>query len=160
MIGHLLSRCTRPSFSSIRLIAAIGILSVGASLREAISANASADHLSAKFTICGDRRRVNCVVDGDTFWFRRQKIRMADIDAPELSPPRCANELRRGEAAKQRLQALLNASPFSLEYGSRDADRYGRKLRVVTRNGRSLGATLVEEELARRWDGSRRPWCW
>jgi micrococcal nuclease len=160
MIGQLLSRCTRPSFSSIRLIAAIGILSVGASLREPTSANASADHLSAKFTICGDQRRVNCVVDGDTFWFRRQKIRMADIDAPELSPPRCANELQRGEAAKQRLQALLNAGPFSLEYGSRDADRYGRKLRVVIRNGRSLGAALVEEELARRWDGSRRPWCW
>jgi endonuclease YncB( thermonuclease family) len=41
----------------------------------------------------------------------------------------------------------------------RDADRYGRKLRVVTRNGRSLGDILVAEGLARRWDGRRRSWC-
>lgn len=102
MIGQLLSRCTRSSINSIQRIALIGILSVGVSLIEAISANASADQLSAKFTICGGRLRVNCVVDGDTFWFRRQKVRMEDIDAPELSPPRCADERQRGEAAKLR----------------------------------------------------------
>jgi hypothetical protein len=27
------------------------------------------------------------------------------------------------------------------------------------RNGRSLGAMLVDEGLARRWDGARHPWC-
>jgi type IV secretion system protein VirD4 len=118
------------------------------------------DQLSAQFTLCGERRRVNCVVDGDTFWFRRERIRIADIDAPELSPPRCAAERQLGEAAKQRLLALLNAGPFSLSIGADDLDRYGRKLRVVTRNGRSLGAMLVEEKLVRNWDGRRRPWCW
>jgi endonuclease YncB( thermonuclease family) len=87
--------------------------------------------------MCGERRRVNCVVDGDTFWFRREKIRIADIDAPELSPPRCEAERRRGEAAKQRLLSLLNAGPFSLSAAADDLDRYGRKLRVVTRNGHS-----------------------
>ena len=100
------------------------------------------------------------MVDGDTFWFRGQKIRMADIDAPELSPPRCAGEREKGEAAKKRLLALLNADPFSLSTGAENADRYGRKLRVVSRNGRSLGAILVEEKLVRRWDGRRRSWCW
>ena len=67
------------------------------------------DRLSAEFTLCGDRRRTNCVVDGDAFWFRRQKIRVADIDAPELSPPRCADERQKGEAAKRRLMALDGA---------------------------------------------------
>ena len=33
----------------------------------------------------------------------------------------------------------------------RDEDRYGRKLRVVVRNGRSLGDQLVSEGLARTW---------
>jgi micrococcal nuclease len=117
------------------------------------------DQLSAEFTLCGDRRRANCVVDGDTFWFRRQKIRVADIDAPELSPPRCADERQKGEAAKRRLMALLNAGPFSLSIGARDEDRYGGKLRIVTRDRRSLGEVLVDEGLARRWDGTRRPWC-
>jgi endonuclease YncB( thermonuclease family) len=36
---------------------------------------------------------------------------------------------------------------------------YGRKLRILVRNGRSLGDTLVAEGLARRWDGARRSWC-
>lgn len=53
----------------------------------------------------------------------------------------------------------LNAGGFSLVSGWRDTDRYGRKLRTVTRNGRSLGETLVEDGLARRWDAAERDWC-
>lgn len=117
------------------------------------------DRLSAQFTLCGERRRVNCIVDGDTFWFQRQKIRIADIDAPELSPSRCTYEREKGEVAKQRLLDLLNAGPFSLSTGDRDRDRHGRKLRVVMRGGRSIGERLIEEDLARPWDGARRPWC-
>lgn len=117
------------------------------------------DRLSAEFSLCGESRRVNCVVDGDTFWFQRKKIRIADIDAPELSPPRCEVERAKGEAAKRRLLALLNAGKFSLILNDRDEDRYGRELRIVTRSGRSIGDILVEEGLARQWDGGRRPWC-
>jgi endonuclease YncB( thermonuclease family) len=43
--------------------------------------------------------------------------------------------------------------------GDRDADRYGRKLRVLVRGGQSLGEQLVQEGLARSWDGARHPWC-
>jgi len=122
-------------------------------------ATANADDLSADFAICGEERRVNCVVDGDTFWFQRQKIRIADVDAPELSPPRCEAERRSGMAAKQMLFALLNAGPFTLAPADRDADRYGRKLRIVLRNGQSIGGMLIAAKLARPWTGSRRGWC-
>ncbi len=115
--------------------------------------------LAANFAICGAGPRIDCVVDGDTFWYRGEKIRIADIDAPELSPPRCEVERIKGEAAKRRLRELLNAGPFSLTAGWRDEDRYGRKLRTVTHAGRSIGESLVAEGLARRWDGARRPWC-
>lgn len=116
------------------------------------------DSLSASFSICGDGRHINCVVDGDTFWFEGEKIRIADIDTPEWSPPRCEAERIKGEEPKARLLALLNAGTFSLPTGSRDEDKYGRKLRTVTRAGRSLGSTLVHEGLARRWDGERHGW--
>jgi micrococcal nuclease len=43
--------------------------------------------------------------------------------------------------------------------GLRDEDRYGRKLRTIERDGRSLGDVLVAEGLARPWDGARRSWC-
>ncbi|CUX03879.1 exported hypothetical protein [Agrobacterium genomosp. 2 str. CFBP 5494] len=119
----------------------------------------SSDSMSATFTICGEGRRVSCVVDGDTFWFQRQKIRIADIDAPELSPPRCPYERENGEAAKQRLLSLLNQGSFSLATVDRDEDQYGRRLRLVTRAGRSIGDILIDEGLARPWGGPRQSWC-
>lgn len=114
---------------------------------------------SGSFSICRNGPRINCVVDGDTFWFQGEKIRIADIDTPELSPPRCKRERELGLAAKQRLLDLLNEGSFSLASGVRDEDRYGRKLRNVSRDGTSFGDMLVAEGLARRWDGSRRSWC-
>jgi endonuclease YncB( thermonuclease family) len=122
-------------------------------------AAARTDTMSARFTLCPEGPRTTCVVDGDTFWLDHQKIRIADIDTPELSPPHCEAERTKGEAAKHRLLELLNAGAFSLTRGSRDEDRYGRKLRTVIRDGRSIGDILIAEGLARRWDGARRPWC-
>jgi micrococcal nuclease len=117
------------------------------------------DTLSARFGFCHSGGGTNCVVDGDTFWFQGERVRVMDIDAPETHPPRCAEEAALGARATQRLQALMNAGPFSLESGDRDTDRYGRTLRVVTRDGQSIGEMLVAEGLAREWDGARRPWC-
>lgn len=117
------------------------------------------DTLSAIFKLCDGPIRKNCVVDGDTFWFKGDKIRVADIDAPEISSPNCEDEKAVGEIARDRLLELLNAGGFSLQSGWRDTDRYGRKLRTVTRDRESLGEKLVEEGLARRWDEPRRDWC-
>ena len=114
---------------------------------------------SPQFDICGSIRRT-CVVDGDTFWLDGVKIRIADIDTPEISEPRCDYEYQLGMRATHRLVELLNDGPFELTtIGSRDEDQYGRKLRVVMRGGRSLGDQLVSEGLARTWTGRREPWC-
>ena len=40
-----------------------------------------------------------------------------------------------------------------------DLNTYGRLLRVVTRDGASLGETLVDEGLAEEWKGYRGSWC-
>ncbi len=98
------------------------------------------------------------VIDGDTFRFEGQKIRIADIDTPELAG-RCAEEKALAARATDRLAVLLAQGPFTLEPVDRDEDRYGRKLRVVTRGGRSIGDQLVSEGLARTWSGRREPWC-
>jgi micrococcal nuclease len=112
--------------------------------------------LAEQFPICGEGRRVTCVVDGDTFWHNRIKYRLADIDAPEVSQPQCEAEARQGQAATIRLAALLNAGRFELQ--SQGLDRYGRTLATVTRAAQSIGGQLVSEGLARRW-GDRRGWC-
>ncbi len=113
-----------------------------------------------QFTLCHTGGGINCVVDGDTIWMQGVKIRIADIDTAETHPSRCAAEADLGERATRRLQALLNAGPIKLEPIERDEDRYGRKLRIVVRNGVSLGDILVDEGLARRYRGGpREGWC-
>ncbi len=100
------------------------------------------------------------VIDGDTFDYRGQRIRIADIDTPETSPPRCAHEAELGARATRRLRTLLAEGPFELASIDRDEDRYGRKLRLVRRDGRSIGGRLVAEGLARPYHGGpRRGWC-
>jgi endonuclease YncB( thermonuclease family) len=111
------------------------------------------------FRLCAQGRQPNCVVDGDTIWHGGVKIRLADIDTPEVFSPKCASEAALGRQATERLLELINAGPFEVVRSGRDADRYGRKLRILERHGRSLGDTLVAEGLARRWDGARRSWC-
>jgi endonuclease YncB( thermonuclease family) len=121
------------------------------------------DREAASFGKCSGAHRVTCVVDGDTFWYLGAKIRLADINAPEVSQPACAREAELGQRATVRLTALLNAGPFTLAPNSdgtgRDRDRYGRLLRTATREGRSLGSELVGEGLAETWKGRRGSWC-
>lgn len=115
---------------------------------------------SVNFRKCTDGDRISCVVDGDTLWIDGTKVRVADIDAPEVSEPKCASELALGNRATERLIELVNQGPFELQaWPGRDKDRYGRALRVLVRHGRSLGDILVSEGLARTWTGRREPWC-
>jgi endonuclease YncB( thermonuclease family) len=111
------------------------------------------------FGYCHIGGGANCVVDGDTFYFGRDKVRIANIDAPETHPPRCASEARLGEAATHRLRDLLNSGEVSLSSIDRDEDPYGRKLRNVSVGGADVGAALVAEGLARDYGGGRRSWC-
>ncbi len=125
-----------------------------------ISGSASAQaRQKQEFAVCGMVRRT-CVVDGDTIWLEGVKIRIADIDTPEISQPKCDYEYDLGIKARDRLVVLLNEGEFTLAtIGNRDEDQYGRKLRVILRGGRSLGDQLVSEGLARTWTGRREAWC-
>lgn len=113
----------------------------------------------AEFARCDGPVRTNCVVDGDTIWYRGEKIRIADINTPEVSEPECASEAALGARATERLTVLLNQGKFTLEPIDRAQDDYGRSLYVITRKGESLGDVLVDEGLAEEWQGHRRSWC-
>ncbi|KFL28973.1 hypothetical protein JP75_23510 [Devosia riboflavina] len=111
------------------------------------------------FGLCGGGARKTCVVDGDTFWFDGTKIRIADINTPEIGEPDCAAEAALGRKASLRLAELLSGATLDLRAADRDEDQYGRKLRVVERDGRSVGQALVAEGLAHEWRGRRESWC-
>lgn len=106
------------------------------------------------------------VHDGDTIRCRAERIRLANIDAPELAgSPRCKafNRKRlsgtrnpswcddtKGRAARDALRGFLAAGPVMVRRQGYDA--YGRTLARVTVNGRDAGAFLIRRGLARRWN--------
>ncbi|MFO6447882.1 thermonuclease family protein [Erythrobacter sp. NE805] len=95
--------------------------------------------------------RHQCVVDGDTIWWQGEKIRIAEIDAPELRG-RCPREKALAVRAQARLVVLLNAGPVRFERVG--TDRYGRTLATFG----PIAEQLIAEGLARRW-GDRSGWC-
>ena len=107
-------------------------------------------------SICPPGPRDNCAVDGDTLWLHGEKIRIADIDAPELRG-QCPYETRLARAARDSLVLALNAEPF--EVHRTGSDRYGRTLAVLVNSRESIGDMMVTASLARTWSGRREPWC-
>ena len=119
----------------------------------------AASPVRASFGYCYRGGGTNCVVDGDTFWIGGEKVRIADIDAPETHPPRCAYEARLGNQATEKLHALLNSGAVTMTSIDRDRDVYGRLLRNVSVNGADVGEAMVSAGVAREWVGRREPWC-
>jgi endonuclease YncB( thermonuclease family) len=145
-----------------RYLAILSGLASAAALAVSVPAMtlAASNMASIKFEKCSGGHRTTCVIDGDTLWIDGTKVRIADIDTPEISEPRCASELALGNRATERLIELVNQGPFEIRaWPGRDTDRYGRALRVLMRNGHSLGDILMSEGLARTWTGRREPWC-
>lgn len=99
--------------------------------------------------------RHHCVVDGDTVWWHGEKIRLADIDAPEMKG-RCQAERRLAIAARDRLVALLAGRRVTVSRTGKD--RYGRTLARLGTSSGQLGEQLISEGLASRWP-QRRNWC-
>ena len=151
--------------ATIRLVILFGILAA-ICVKEELDLDILPDRLAlptvgeGQFTLCGRGNRMQCVVDGDTIYYGGLKIRLEGIDAPETHQFKCESELALGNRATNRLLELMNSGPFEIaNRNGRDEDRYGRKLRTIERDGRSLGEILVAEGLARRWDGARHSWC-
>ncbi len=105
-----------------------------------------------EFPVCGSGKRLNCVVDGDTFWFNGEKIRIASIDAPELRG-QCRQEKKLAERATQRLSEILSRQAFTVQRSG--LDRYGRTLASIEGSSGEAGAILVHEGLARPWSGRK-----
>lgn len=116
--------------------------------------------VSSSFSLCSDAASGTCVIDGDTIYYGGERIRMVDYDTPEIMEPKCESERVLGHRAKDRLLEILNSGTVEVSRsGTREEDRYGRKLRLVTVNGRSTGDILIDEGLAWPWEGRRHDWC-
>lgn len=103
------------------------------------------------------------VIDGDTFDVAGERVRIANIDAPELHRAKCDAEKRLAELARKRLQELLAGDDIEVVPGDpgtgRKKDRNGRTLAVIKRGGADIGELMIAEGLVRPWEGKRRSWC-
>lgn len=112
---------------------------------------------------------VDYVVDGDTFSAHVSvagdvrvpiHVRLINVDTPELSGA-CAEEIKMARNARGRLEKLLPRGA-TVELDNVKDDKYLGRIdaNVVLDDGRDVGNVLVQEGLARRYDGGRRrPWC-
>lgn len=115
------------------------------------------EFLEGSFPQCRGGNRNNCTVDGDTFYFKGEKFRLAGIDAPELYSPACKREKRLAESASEKLAKLLSSRKWQI---SREGfDRYGRTLATFFSEGTSLGRVLISTGFARSWKGQKERWC-
>lgn len=126
-------------------------------LASAAGSPAFSENASGAFGYCGQGQHVNCVGDGGTFWYKGEKILIADVVIPDVGAARCADERRAGFAAKSRLLKLLNAGPFVMNAAGK-AGGAGAP-RVISRNGLSFGSQLMAEGLARKPAASPGGWC-
>lgn len=112
--------------------------------------------LATLLTLCSTVGiRSDCVHDGDSIVVGRERIRIENIDAPELDG-KCPQEAALALKARDRLTVLLRPG-FALQRTG--TDRYGRTLARITANGRDIGQQLIREQLARPYRGKREPWC-
>jgi len=104
-----------------------------------------------------DERRVTCVVDGDTFWYQGTKIRLLDIDAPEVEG-RCVNERQLAQAATAELTRLLNTGLVRIAFDGQD--QYGRHLAQIWVREGGIGPVMIAAGFAEPF-GRRGPslWC-
>lgn len=137
-------------FSRIFLISALTI----------VSASFAASSTATAKPICKGKV---CVLDGDTISYGEERIRIANIDAPEISGAKCDAERRLGLVAKNRLYTLLRTGRLKIVRGDpidgRKVDRYKRTLAIILVNKKDVGEILIDEQLARPWSGKREPWC-
>jgi micrococcal nuclease len=117
------------------------------------------ERVSHSFARCGPGSGFACVIDGDSFRLGKRRIRIRGIDAPELEGA-CQAETTLAERSAVQLTELLAAGPFTMTaVGGDERDQYGRELRVLTRDGRSIGSAMVDAGLAHDYRGRKTSWC-
>ena len=102
--------------------------------------------------------------DGDTCYVtidgQNEKIRLLELDTPEISKPKCDAELELGLKARDYLNNLIqNAETieFKTDY---EMDYFGRILSYLNIDGNDVSALLVKNGLGVVYKkGHKMDWC-
>ena len=104
------------------------------------------------------------VIDGDTIEVCNvsgpERIRIANLDAPESYRPACAKEKFAGIAAKQAAIQFFVRPIVNLEINRHSKDRYGRSVADVSVNGKDFRQYMIAEGHGVEWKFNKKHnWC-
>jgi len=148
-------------------IVALGVCAIGAmAATDAFDPNfqwlsalrQAPETVAGSFGLCAkSQTSENCVLDGDLYQYRGQRVRVAGIDAPHRIDDDCAAEAALGETSARKLQALLNAGPYQTFLIP--TKNQTNLLNALRRDGEYFADQLIDAGLARRRILFRRSWC-
>jgi micrococcal nuclease len=104
------------------------------------------------------------VIDGDTIEVCNasgpERIRIANLDAPESYRPACAKEKIAGIQAKQAAIQLFIRPNVNLDINRHSKDRYGRSVADVSVNGIDFRQHMIAEGHGVEWKfNEKHNWC-
>ena len=102
--------------------------------------------------------------DGDTCYVtvdgKNTKIRLLELDTPEISKPKCDQELQLGLKAREYINSLImNASSieFKTDYKK---DYFGRILSYLIIDGEDVSTKIINNNLGVVYDkNNKQDWC-
>ena len=102
--------------------------------------------------------------DGDTCYVTvdgaNTKIRLLELDTPEISKPKCEAELKLGLTARDYLDNLITMAStveFKTVY---EEDYFGRILSYLIIDGEDVSAKIVENNLGVVYNrNNKKDWC-
>ena len=102
--------------------------------------------------------------DGDTCYVtvdgKKTKIRLLELDTPEISKPKCDAELELGLKARDYLNNLIaNAATIEFKTDYKE-DYFGRILSYLIIDGEDVSAKIVNNNLGVVYDPqNKQDWC-
>ena len=102
--------------------------------------------------------------DGDTCYVMidgtKAKIRLLELDTPEISKPKCEAELELGLEARDYLNNLIiNASSVEIKTDY-EKDYFGRTLAHLIIDGEDASAKIISSNLGVVYErGNKKDWC-
>lgn len=104
------------------------------------------------------------VIDGDTIDLcqgdKVERIRIANLDAPESYRPKCAKEKHLGLAAKDEALRFFIRPSVDLDVTRYNTDRYGRSVAAVSVNGVDFATHMIEAGHGVKWQfNEKHNWC-
>ena len=102
--------------------------------------------------------------DGDTcyvtFQGKKDKVRLLDLDTPEISNPKCEKEYMLGIEARDYINQLIsegNRIEFETKY---NRDFFDRILSYIIVDGKNVSKIMVNKEFGVEYDkDNKKDWC-